>query len=60
MENREPDYSEAKGASTLKFGVQNSGAIDPSLLIGYGVTPRPDRWYSGQDKPRSGVQSTSR
>jgi len=45
MENREPDYySEvvaSTGASTLRFGVQNSDAManDPSLLIGYAVSP---------------------
>jgi phage terminase large subunit GpA-like protein len=62
MENREPDYySEAVASaevSTLKFGVQNPGAmaVDPSLLI----ARNPDVQYSDHDKlhrPTWGAQN---
>ena len=63
LENREPDYYSENvapaGASTPKFGALNSGLmpVDPSLLIGYGVNPRPDVQHSGHDKPRWDVQN---
>jgi phage terminase large subunit GpA-like protein len=60
LENREPDYYSEVAPSTgaVKFGAQNLGAIDPSLLIGYGVTPRPDVQHSDHNKPRWGVQNS--
>ena len=66
VENLEPEYYSEKvppeGASTLKFGVQNSGAmaLDPSLLIGYAVAPSPDAQDSDHDKvhrPTWGAQN---
>ena len=66
MENREPDYYSENvplaGASTLKFGVQNSGAmaVDPSLLVGSVIAPNTDVQYSDHDKlhrPTWGAQN---